>query len=371
MKFTCRQTDLSAKLSLLSRIVPTNPNHPILANVMLRAETDQLQLSVFDLSLGIEVKMAAEVEANGSLTLPARLLSDIVSRLPNTEIALATDEMAVTITCGTGSYRMQGLSAEEFPALPKLETVSPLEIPSGVISEGLQSTLFATSTDESKQILTGLHLSHAEAGFELAATDGHRLAISVFPEVVQKTATAVTIPTKALRELERLLGRNEHPVRLRLDATQAVFELDTEQGTEHLSCRLLEGQYPSYNQLMPTEFVRQVTVECQQLLNSVERVAVLAVHKNNIIRLKLDSTNQRVGVSADAPEFGSGEEFLAAQISGDPLEVAFNAKYLSDGLKAMGSREIQLQLNSETTPAVIVPLSGRKIQYLIMPIQIR
>lgn len=371
MKFTCQQSDLSTKLSFLSRIVPTNPSHPILANVLLSTDGEQLNLAVFDLNLGMDVRLAAHVEVPGTLTLPARLLSDIVSRLPKTEIALETDDSSVIITCGTGAYRIPGLSAEEFPSLPKLESVKPLEIPAEVLLEGLQSTLFAASTDESKQILTGLHLSHSQDGFEFASTDGHRLAISSFPDLVTETSETVTIPTKALRELERLVARNENLVSLKLNSTQAVFAMTTDQGAEHLSCRLLEGQYPAYNQLMPTEFARQVTVECQQLVDSVDRVAVLAAHKNNIIRIKLDSAEQRLGLSADAPEFGSGEEYIAAQISGDPLEIAFNAKYLGEGLKAMGSREVQLQLNSETTPAVIVPLSGRKMRYLIMPIQIR
>ncbi len=371
MKFTCQQSDLSTKLSLLSRIVPTNPNHPILANVLLRADAEQLQLSVFDMSLGMEVRMPAHVAIPGSLTLPARLLNEIVSRLPHAEIDLELDDSFLTITCETGAYRVQGLPADEFPQLPRLEDVSPLELPSEIVLEGLQSTLFAASTDESKQILTGLHLSHSGNGFEFASTDGHRLAVSTFPDVTTQMSASITVPSKALRELERLLGRNQNTVVLRLNTTQAVFEVATDQGTEHLSCRLLEGQYPAYDQLIPTEFARQATVECQKLLDSVERVAVLAAHKNNIIRLKLDVAAQRLGLSADAPEFGSGEEFLPAQISGEPLEIAFNAKYLSDGLKAMGSREVQFRLNSETTPAVIIPLSGHKMRYLLMPIQIR
>lgn len=134
---------------------------------------------------------------------------------------------------------------------------------------------------------------------------------------------------------------------------------------------LLEGQYPAYPQLMPKQFERQVTVERQLFLSSVERIAVLAARKNNIIRVKLDNAQQQVALSAEAPELGVGEETLPAQISGDDLDIAFNAKYLSDGLRAMGSKDVQLQLNSATMPVVLSPLSGQKITYLIMPIQIR
>jgi DNA polymerase III subunit beta len=249
--------------------------------------------------------------------------------------------------------------------------VEPIELEATTLLDGLQTTLFAASADESKQILTGLHL-HAEGhDFEFATTDGHRLAITKFPDTNVSSEMAITIPARALRELERMVSRNPTNVMLRYDATQVVFESLTEQGVEQLSCRLLEGQYPTYNQLVPREFIRAISVERQLLINSVDRISVLAARKNNIIRLKLDPAHQRLALAAEAPEFGSGEEYLPAQITGDPLEIAFNAKYLSDGLRAMNSSEIQIQLNSETMPAVITPLAGPKMTYLIMPIQIR
>ncbi|NJM65510.1 MAG: DNA polymerase III subunit beta [Acaryochloris sp. RU_4_1] len=371
MKLVCKQSDLNSKLSLLSRIVPSNPTHPVLANVLLSAQNERLGLTVFDLSLGIQVWIAADVEEIGSLTLPARFLSEIVSRLPNCEIQVQSEGTEVTLTYSSGHYQMQGLVAEEFPELPTLEKVLALSVPSELFQEGLQATLFAASTDESKQILTGLHLNASESGFELATTDGHRLAIAHFPDLVSAEPMTVTIPAKALRELERMLGRVSADVALRFDTNQATFELTGEQGTERLSCRLLEGQYPAYPQLMPKQFERQVTVERQLFLSSVERIAVLAARKNNIIRVKLDNAQQQVALSAEAPELGVGEETLPAQISGDDLDIAFNAKYLSDGLRAMGSKDVQLQLNSATMPVVLSPLSGQKITYLIMPIQIR
>jgi len=370
MKLVCQQNDLNSKLSLLSRVVPSNPTHPVLANVLLTAQAERLGLTVFDLSLGIQVWIAADVEEKGSLTLPARFLNDIVSRLPSCEIEVETNDTAVTLTSDSGHYQMQGLVAEEFPGLPNLDEIPALNLPADLFLEGLQATLFAASTDESKQILTGLHLNTSESGVEFATTDGHRLAIANLPDLVTPEPITMTIPAKALRELERMLGRVAD-VALRFDTNQAIFELTGEQGTERLSCRLLEGQYPAYPQLVPQQFERQVTVERQALLSSIDRIAVLAARKNNIIRLKLDSTEQQVALSAEAPELGMGEERLTAQISGEDLDIAFNVKYLSDGLKAMGSQDVQLQLNSATMPAVLSPVSGRKITYLIMPIQIR
>jgi DNA polymerase III subunit beta len=371
MKLVCAQSDLSSKLSLLSRIVPNNPTHPVLANVLLTAEESRLGLSVFDLSIGMQVWIPAMVEETGTLTLPARLFSEIVSKLPNQEIQVATDELAVTLACGTGRYQMQGLSADEFPALPILAEIPPLQVDTTVLADGLQATLFSSSSDESKQILTGLHINASKEGLEMATTDGHRLAIAQFPEEIVSDAINVTVPARALRELERMLGRTGAKVEVRSDQSQIVFELLSEQGVERLSCRLLDGQYPAYNQLVPRTFERQMTVDRQAFLSGVDRIAVLAARKNNIIRLRLDKESQSLFLAAEAPEFGSGEESVPAQISGDTIEIAFNVKYLSDGLKAMGSSEVQMQLNSETMPAILSPVSGQKMTYLIMPIQVR
>ncbi|MCG9893250.1 MAG: DNA polymerase III subunit beta [Thermosynechococcaceae cyanobacterium MS004] len=371
MKLVCAQSDLSSKLSLLSRIVPNNPTHPVLANVLLTAEESRLGLSVFDLSIGMQVWIPALVEETGTLTLPARLFSDIVSKLPSQEIQVETDELAVTLACGTGRYQMQGLSADEFPTLPILEEVAPLQVDTTVIADGLQATLFASSSDESKQILTGLHINASQEGLEMATTDGHRLAIAQFPEEIVSEAINVTVPARALRELERMLSRTGAKIEVRSDASQIVFELLSEQGIERLSCRLLDGQYPAYNQLVPRSFERQMTVSRQAFLSAVDRIAVLAARKNNIIRLRLDKASQNLFLAAEAPEFGSGEESVPAQISGDSIEIAFNVKYLSDGLKAMDSTDIQMELNSETMPAILSPISGQKMTYLIMPIQVR
>jgi DNA polymerase-3 subunit beta len=377
MKVVCAQNDLAAKLSLLSRAVPSNPSHPVLANVLLVAEPTRLGLSVFDLSLGMQIWIPAQSEESGSITLPARLFNDIVSRLPSSEVEITCAETTVTLSCGAGNYQMQGIDAEEFPALPELAEIDPLTLPASVLLEGLQGSLFAASSDESKQVLTGLHLSTQPESLEFAATDGHRLAIANTwsemwaTEGVTLPKVGVTVPARALRELERMLGKTDAELALQFDQTQAVFEFTTEQGTARLSTRLLEGQYPAYQQLVPRKFERQATIERQVLISGLERIGVLAAQKNNVVKLVLDSETQTLALSAEAPQLGSGEESLPAQISGESLEIAFNVKYLIDGLKSMNGSEVQLQLNSATQPVVLSPLSGTKLTYLIMPIQIR
>jgi DNA polymerase-3 subunit beta len=368
MKFVCAQSELNSQLSSVSRAVPSRPSRPVLGNILAtaNAETQSVRLVGFDEVLGIESRFDAQVEESGRLTLPAKLLGDIVSRLPGEDITIAAedDEMTVTLTSTSGRYQVRGLSAEDYPALPTVEAGEVIELPAEALLEGLRGSLFASSTDETKQVLTGVHLMTEPEVLEFAATDGHRLAVVQTNDesgaAGEDTASMnVTVPAKALRELERMLQgyASNEPVTVRLDETQVLFDL----GSQKLTTRLLEGQYPNYRQLLPKQFARQVTLNRRDLVSSLERIAVLAGQKNDIIKMSLKSADQLVSLSAEAQEVGSGQEDLQAQISGDDLDIAFNVRYLLDGLKAFDSNEVQLQCNAATSPAVLLPLGEIKM----------
>ncbi|MCG8361779.1 MAG: DNA polymerase III subunit beta, partial [Pseudanabaenales cyanobacterium] len=333
----------------------------------------------FDESLGIETSFSAQVEQAGTLTLPAKLLTDIVSRLPSEDISLeaVAVETTLTLTCSSGHYQVRGMSPEDFPNLPLVEEGQVATLSPEGLLEGLQGSLFATSPDETKQVLTGVHLIVEPETLEFAATDGHRLAVVQTAD--QKTEAAsskeavakldVTVPAKALRELERILQLHQitEAIALRFDPTQVIFEL----GQQRVTTRLLEGQYPNYRQLIPHQFERQMTLDRKQLMAALDRIAVLADQKNNIVKLTLDHDQQTLALSVEAQEVGSGRELIPAQISGDNLEIAFNVRYLLDGLKVISCAEVQLQCNTATSPSILTPLSGVKMTYLVMPVQIR
>jgi len=422
MKLVCTQGDLSTNLSLVSRAVPSKPTHPVLGNVLLAADTktQQVRLTAFDLSLGIQTSFAAQVEASGEIAIPAKLFNDIVSRLAEGEITLEDEEgegaseadstavgtsgasgdrIIVTLTSASGRYQMRGMGTEEFPELPQIEAGVALHLPVEALTEGLHGSLFATSSDETKQVLTGVHLTVQQDGLEFAATDGHRLAVvqttnqnaadsdrasdaaQADPEAnskVVKLATSgasdasgleITLPARALRELERMLGMHQSTdtVALHFEQGQIVFQGEN----QRLTSRTLEGQYPAYRQLIPRQFQRQITIERRQLLSAVERIAVLADQKNNIVKFSIDSVNQKLSLSVEAQDVGSGREAMPAQISGESLEIAFNVKYLIDGLKALSTSDIQMQMNTADSPVILTPLGGLKMTYLVMPVQIR
>ncbi|MBE9169683.1 DNA polymerase III subunit beta [Pleurocapsales cyanobacterium LEGE 06147] len=393
MKFVCSQSDLNNNLSLVSRVVPSRPEPPVLGNVLLvaKADTQKVSLTGFDGSLGISTSFNAEIIEEGAITLPAKLLNDIVSRLPEMEITLSVPEkdddsenraIVANLSSPSGKFELRGIEGSEFPELPVVSQGEAIALPVSLLLEGLRGCLFAASTELSKQILTGIHVktqtqNSIPDNLEFAATDSHRLAVvetsiekldeeSVEPLNLKNFA--VTIPARALRELEKILATlpSSETVQLRFDDTQVIFELDDRCLT---SLRLL-GTYPAYEQLIPLQFARQMVVDRKRLVTSLELVAVLA-QKNNIVKFSLDSKAGQLLLAVDAQDIGSAKESLPAEIIGEDIDIAFNIKYLMDGLKAMSATEIKMQLNEWNQPVIFTPLSGVKMTYLVMPVQIR
>lgn len=404
MKISCSQSDLKTNLSLVSRAVPSRPTHPVLANVLLVADADQnkIRLTGFDLSLGIRSSFPADINEGGSVTLPAKLLNDIVTKLPEGEITLTYDEdelednPLVSILSLSGKFQLRGMKGEDFPELPTVENAEALMLQTTSLSDGLQGSLFAASSDETKQVLTGIHLTRKNNTIEFAATDGHRLAVvkteeeqeidedsddsedsedsedtevEITKDSQENSNFEITIPARALRELDQILkmAKENESIALYVDDGQVVFEL----GEQHLTSRKLEGGYPNYNQLIPTKFSRTMVLERKRLISSLERVAVLADQKNNLVKFTLDDSENQVTLSVEAKELGNAKESIPAQITGEYLEIGFNIKYLMDGLKALPANDIQMQFNEPTQPIIITPLGGLKMIYLLMPVQIR
>ena len=375
MKLVCSQAELNASLQLVSRAVASRPTHPVLANVLLTADagTGRLSLTGFDLSLGIQTSLAASVQTSGAITLPARLFGEIVARMPaDSPISLSCAEGAeqVDLTSASGTYQMRGMPADDFPELPLAQSGTPIRLDPDVLVRGLRGTLFASSGDEAKQLLTGVHLGLDADGLECAATDGHRLAVLRLENSAEAEGSVdVTVPARSLRELERLLsGRGgAEPVSLFCDRGQVVFQW----ADQVLTSRSLDGTYPNYRQLIPESFARSLGLDRRALVSALERVAVLADQHNNVVKLSSDPATGTLAVSADAQDVGSGSESLAAEVSGDPIQIAFNVRYVLEGLKAMTAERVELRCNAPTTPVVLAPQDDPAFTYLVMPVQIR
>ncbi|MFS8860583.1 DNA polymerase III subunit beta [Synechococcus sp. B60.1] len=398
--FTCEQAALSHHLAAVSRAVASRPALPVLANVLVEAsaEAQRVALTAFDLNLCIRSEFEAEVKGSGRTTLPAKLLSDIVSRLPSGPIGVsqAPESAAVTLTSAAGQYQLRGMPAEEYPTLPEIalrtadaeeESLAAqiLELPIESLLQGIGQTLFAASGDDTKQVLTGVHvklLTGDPPRLEFAATDGHRLAmVQVEAEGIPVDLAAggtkldFTIPARTLREVERILAAQTaaSAVELRFDRSQVQFILGAggTQCQQRITSRLLEGQYPDYNRLIPRQFERHVTLERRPLIESLERVGVFAAQRNDIIKFNLSEATQTLRISTEAPDVGSGEESLPVQMSGPDLELAFNVRYLLEALKVFHTQQVSLELNGATQPAIWKPIGATRLCYLVMPVQLR
>ena len=387
MKLVCSQAELNTALQLVSRAVASRPTHPVLANVLLTADagTDRLSLTGFDLSLGIQTALTASVESSGAITLPARLLGEIVSRLSSdSPITLATDEAGeqVELKSSSGSYQMRGMSADDFPELPLVESGKAVKVNAMALLKALRGTLFASSSDEAKQLLTGVHLHFDGKAMEAAATDGHRLAVLSLADALAVETTvssemddegenfSVTLPSRSLREVERLIAgwRGDDQVSLVCDKGQVVLLA----ADQVVTSRTLDGTYPNYSQLIPDGFARSFDVDRRAFIAALERIAVLADQHNNVVKVSGDNTSELLQISADAQDVGSGSESLSAEFTGDAVQIAFNVRYVLDGLKVMDSDRIVLRCNAPTTPAIISPKDDDiGFTYLVMPVQIR
>ena len=387
MKIVCSSSDFKNNLSLVSRAVPSRAEPAVLANVLIEAieATQKVSMVAFDGSMGIKTSFNAEVEEGGSITLPAKLFNDIVTRLPEMEVTLKVgddeDDYLATISSTSGEFKLTGIDADEFPELPTVEAQQEMELPISLLNEGLGGCLFAASTELSKQVLTGVHLKTKGLAeevdtLEFAATDSHRLAVVATSlnreDDVESTIAlpefAVTIPAKALRELERIVGDAAETdlVKVSFDDVVTIFEL----GDRLLTSAKIPGDYPAYGQLIPQSFAREMVVDRKRLLSSLELVAVLA-QQNNLVKFSISNDLGELTVSADARDIGNAKQSLPAEIIGEDIEIAFNIKYLMDGLKALSAPEIKMQLNEGHQPVIFSPLGGLDMTYLVMPVQLR
>ena len=384
MEIVCNQNDFNNAIQLVSKAVASRPTHPILGNLLLTADqgTNKISLTGFDLNLGIQTSIEATVTKSGASTIPSKILSEIVNKLPNdSPVSLVVDENSdnILIKSDRGSFNLKGISSDDYPNLPFVESGTSINIDPISFLKALKLTIFASSNDDSKQLLTGVNFIFKQKYLESAATDGHRLAVvlvennenntEIQNDFADEEKLSVTIPARSLREIEKLVGLNtsENSIKLFYDKGQVVFIYSN----QIITTRTLEGSYPNYSQLVPDTFSKLLTFNTKKLIESLERIAVLADQQSSVVKIKLDD-NDIAFISADAQDIGSANESLPVIYDGEKFDIAFNVRYLLEGLKVISSQNVILKCNLPTTPAVIVPEDNiNAFTYLVMPVQVR
>jgi len=384
MDIICNQNEFNNAIQLVSKAVATRPTHPILANILLTADqgTNKISLTGFDLNLGIQTSFDGTVNNSGAITIPSKLLSEIANKLPNeTPVSIEVEEDSdnILIKSDRGSFNLKGIPSDDYPGLPFVESGTSLNIDPSSFLKSLKSTIFASSNDDSKQLLTGVNFTFKQNYLESASTDGHRLAVALTGNEENldnkdnlssnEGKLSVTIPTRSLREIEKLvsLKSSESSIKLFYDKGQVVFIFSN----QIVTTRTLEGTYPNYSQLIPDTFSKIFNFNTKKLIDALERIAVLADQQSSVVKITFDNTESAL-ISADAQDIGNANELIPVSHSGESFDIAFNVRYLLEGLKIIASENVLLKCNLATTPAVLVPEDNlNSFTYLVMPVQIR
>jgi DNA polymerase III subunit beta len=363
MKFSVTKEKLLEGLQQVQNVVSTRTTLPILSNVLLQADGNEVHLTTTDLDVGVRGSCEAQVDKEGATTLPARRLFNIVRELPSSEIQFDVDgKNAASIRSGQSFFKILGLPEEEFPPLPKFEDAKVVTIRQKDLRDGLRKTSYAISTDETRYVLNGILFSFKDNKLTLVATDGRRLAmVEIELEFPRSHEADIIIPTKAVTELQRLLT-DDGDAKVSMGNGQIAFDLNK----TLLVSKLIEGNYPNYRQVIPAEAKERVKLERETFLNSLRRVSLLASDKSNSIKLNFSKNN--IDITANTPEVGEAKESLPVQYKGRDFSMAFNPEFLMAPLRALTEDEVFLDLIDEMSPGVL------KIQtpflYVLMPMRI-
>lgn len=360
MKFKINRDHFTSGLQQVLNVVGTRATMPILSNVLINAEDDHITLTTTNLDLGIRCQIRCDVSEKGTLTLPVRKLASIVRDLPNLDVEVETySNQQAKISSGTSTFRIMGISSEEFPPLPEFADQHSFLLRQDELQRMLKSVSYAQSSDETRYIMNGVYFNFEDAKLTLAATDGRRLAVvSKELEVTEENAGSLILPAKTVSEVERLLGQGE-TVRIAFNDRQVAFEISSATENDdkglmdniYLVSKVVEGKYPNYRQVIPKENDQHLKVSRESFLNCVRRASLVTTDKNHAIKVHVhDNTLEITGESS---EFGNSNVTLLVEYNGPGVTVAFNPNYIIEPLKALTRDEVIFEFKDELSPGVI------------------
>jgi DNA polymerase-3 subunit beta len=363
MKFRISKEAFLDGLQKVQHVVSTRTTLPILSNVLLVAREGRLRFTTTDLDVGITGSVEAQIEKEGATTLPAKRLVSIVRELPSSEVEVSVDSKNhAQIRSGPSFFKIIGLGEAEFPPLPDFEGAKEFRIPQIALRDGLKKTSYAISTDETRYVLNGIFTSFRDGKMTLVATDGRRLAmVDTDLEFPASHETDVIIPTKAVQELQRLLG-DAGEVLVRLSDSQISFQV----GDNLLVSKLIEGNYPNYRQVIPADSNERIVISREALLETVRRVSLLSSDKSNSVKLVFSENH--IEVTANSPDVGEAQESMDVIYQGAPMQIAFNPEFLQAPLRNLDAEEVYLDLIDEMSPGVL-RIEGSFL-YVLMPMRV-
>ncbi len=368
MKLSVMQENLARGLSTVSRAVSSRSSLPVLANVLLRTEDAGLKLTATNLEIGITSWVPGKIDTEGALTVPARLLTDVVSGLPAGErVDLEVDGTTLSVRAGRFQTHLRGIDADEFPVIPAAGERPTTRVSQKVLRKALSEVTFAAASDEARPILTGVLTRFSGERLTLAAADNYRIAVKSVDVLSPVEDVSLVIPARSYVELMRVLADTDDPVDIMLAParSQVIFHVDT----IDLVSRLIDGQFPNYQQVVPTSHTSRAVMDRDELLKAVRLSALIAAGAANVVRLRIGEEGSAGITIAAAADVGDAEGQVEAALEGDPVTVAFNARYLTEALQNVDADRLSLELNGPLSSGVFRPADDADYVHVIMPVR--
>jgi DNA polymerase III subunit beta len=370
MELVVRKNDLLRELQLFQGIVERKNTIPILANVLMEAKGDKVKFLATDLEVGLRSSCEAAVSKGGSLTLPAKKFYEIIKALPETDIRIEEDKNGVKVAADRFDSRMQTLPREDFPAVPEASGQGSATLSRASLRQMVEKTQFAITGEDTRYFLNGALFVLQPDQMLLVATDGHRLALVSVPREKGKSRETeevrAILPKKTLWELSRLLAEGEGDIRYERGENHLFFDV----GGRMLISRVIDGQFPAYERVIPKGNDKRIEFERERLTSAVRRVALLSNERSRAVKFEIDKG--RVEVASSSPEFGEAREVLSVDYPGPALQICFNAQYVLDFLNVVETDVVELQLKDDVSQAMMKPVGaeGYDYTYVIMPMRI-
>lgn len=368
MKLSVTKEDMVSGLQSVQSVVSTRPNRPILSNILLKAHGETLQLTGSDLDVSVICEVPAKIETPGDITLPAKKLFGITRELPSGDIEInILDENVCTIQCGNSFFKLNGISALDYPEPQSLENATGFDLDQEVYRGMVKKTQYAISSDESRYVLNGIFHSIKEGKLTMVATDGRRMAM-VDQEIsgMEQIEMDAIVPTKAINELSRLLG-SEGQARVGLSETHIEFSLSGENNfATRILAKLVDGKYPNYRQVIPKQVKHRISIMREEFMQSLRRAELMTSDKSNSVKMTFASN--LLTITANSPDVGEVRESLAVKFEEEEITVAFNPSFLIDPLKIVEDDEVYFELLDQLSPGVL-KINGPFL-YVIMPMRV-
>ncbi|MGH9145135.1 MAG: DNA polymerase III subunit beta [Vicinamibacterales bacterium] len=371
MELVVQKSALLRELQLFQGIVERKNTIPILANVLMEAKGDEIRLLATDLEVGLRSKCQAAVSKGGTLTLPAKKLYEIVKALPETEVRIEEDKNGVKVAADRFDSRMQTQPPQDFPAVPEASGSSTATLPASAIRAMVSKTQFAITGEDTRFFLNGALFLLGPESMSLVATDGHRLAHVTVARAKgsgkgPKEEVRAILPRKTLWELGKLLAEGDDDLRYERGENHLFFQV----GDRMLISRMIDGQFPAFERVIPKGNNRRIEFERERLTNAVRRVALLSNERSRAVKFAVE--NGKVEVTSSSPEFGEAHEVIPVDYADGAMQICFNAQYVLDFLNVVETDQVVLELKDETSQAVMKPLGaeGYDYTYVIMPMRV-